>query len=690
MNERHQRSDKTLAIIIPSLLFLTILVIAGGGKLLKVNWGIDQVGLFPTYIQIIWFALLLLSLAATVSGWSGPGLMEYLNRLLWGEKNAKIRWGLLGILTLLFIVFRFEAHLYGDAYIRISNLSQKAIPIFRWYEYGGTVLPYLFYLPLKGLGIKPEPVAAWGFQIVSFLSGMAFLITGRLVAKKVSSDYNARSFFFCLTVFSGLTLYGFGLVEVYSPLVPLAAWFILQAFRYYESPSARNLILLFLIVAIGLCIHLLFAAMLPSAIFAAFGHMVNRSKKESITALLTSLAVLCGAVATIYILAEQDIAVGRHFLPLTEKPPFVDYSIFSLNHLVDILNLATLFAPLFILFLFFSAFRLIKKERHPTDTFLAILRLSQVALIFILVPLNGMAREIPLFGFLLTGAIFFGAYSLTVNESPPVAKLRQLPFLAFAFLLVLPTFVVHLTPSVTVRHLDRFLAYNEAHYEKALLAMRDYYFTVGNFSEADRREQMIPGKSKTALESKLVQDLFVNERVNDAYAYAVRLVEGNPYVAHYRMQLGNLLKYFKRYPEAERELKLSIVLEPFNADYYYFLAQLYNEMNLRQKAFEILQKAYSFAPDNVMILSGLAAHHFRLGELERAEFYANEGIRINPDEPYPYMFKGMVEEKQGRLQQALESYGRFIKLNENLPEIPDIRRRMNSIVLKMRETAPSE
>lgn len=690
MNEQHHPGDKTAAIVIPALLLLTVILIAGGGKFLNVNWGIDQIGLFPTYIQIIWFALLLLSLAGTTSGWSGLGPMERLNRLLWEEKNAKVRWGLFGILALLFIVFRFEAHLYGDAYIKISNLSQKAVPIFRWYEYGGNLLPYLLYLPLKASGVKPEIAAVWGFQTVSIFSGLIFLFTGHKIAEKISSDNNGKTLFYCLILFSGLTLFSFGMAEVYAPLLPLAALFILQAFRYYETRNTKNLLLLFLIAVIGLFFNLLFLAVLPSAIFAAAGHLVNRSMKESITALMASLLLLGGAVAAAYFLASDDLAIARHFLPLWDKPPHIDYSIFSLKHLADILNLAVLFAPLFILFLYFSAVRIIKKERLPIDTFLALLRVAQVALIFVLVPLNGMARDIPLFGFLLTGAIFFGAYSLTVNDSPPALKLRRLPFLAFAFLLVLPTYMVHLIPSRTVAHLDRFLSYNEDHYEKALLAMRDYFYTDGNYSEADRREQMIPGKSKTALESKLVEDLFVNERVNDAYAYAVRLVGGHPYTAHYRMQLGNLLKYFKRYPEAERELKLSTELEPYNADYYYFLAQLYTEMNLRQKAFETLERAYSFSPDNILILSGLAAHHFRLGELERAEFYANEGIRMDPDEPYPYMFKGMVEEKQGRLQQALESFGRFIKLNENLPEIPDIRRRMNSIVLKMRETTPTE
>ncbi len=200
-----------------------------------------------------------------------------------------------------------------------------------------------------------------------------------------------------------------------------------------------------------------------------------------------------------------------------------------------------------------------------------------------------------------------------------------------SFLLFLPALVVHLSPGMTVRSVDKFLTYNDTKYESAYLAMRDYYFVSGNFAEADRRDQSIVTKSKGGLESRLVEDLYAHDRVDESFAYANRLVESDPYNPTYRMQKGNLLKHYKKYDAALAQYDTAIALDPYRTDLYHYRADLYREMGMKEKQFSELERAENIDPQSTLILADLAGYYYTAGTYLLTDSLSDVIISLDTD-----------------------------------------------------------
>ncbi len=320
------------------------------------------------------------------------------------------------------------------------------------------------------------------------------------------------------------------------------------------------------------------------------------------------------------------------------------------------------------------------EDRRGGWAFVAVLAIGQFLLLFILDPKNGMIREIPMLAGLLSGFIFWSAYRLssetdTDSNIPNWRDRLALP----ALILIIPTLVVHLSPSLTITRLDAYLENNEFKYESTLLAMRDYYLTKEEYDLADQRERSVRGKVPDNLKSQMVNDLYVHDRYTEALEYAERLIERHPYNAHYRMQYGNVLLHFDRYGDAERELLTASRLSPDNAEIYHFLGELYREMRNGDKCLASIQHGLSLDPDNLLLLVDLTGYYYLKREYQSADSMIDVVMEINPEEPYAYMYRGLLAERAGHRQHALTAYRKFIELDDLLPEVPQIRERIERL-----------
>jgi hypothetical protein len=117
-------------------------------------------------------------------------------------------------------------------------------------------------------------------------------------------------------------------------------------------------------------------------------------------------------------------------------------------------------------------------------------------------------------------------------------------------IILLPTFVVHLSADMTLERLDRYMKDNEYKYEPYLTAKRDYYIEKNDMRNASTIEVTMTGVIPGAIESKLVDDLYYSAEYSEAFKYTNILVERYPYHPHYRLQHGHLLKYYRKFAEA--------------------------------------------------------------------------------------------------------------------------------------------
>jgi tetratricopeptide (TPR) repeat protein len=677
MSDYFRRNPEILAsstnIIVVILVFLTFLLPVLGPGLILVDWGFNQIDYLPSALYYLW---LLLALAAIIHLFMTPKahfISDSLSPYLWGDKKAIGRTVLIVLALLLFILLRFDAHLYGNGYIRAGNFAQKTRPIFLWHEFGGTLIPYVLYQLIQSLGVAKVAASLWAYRIVSILSGGAFLYFLFMIAENIGNDDRKSLAFFLLIFFSGLTVFFFGMVENVPILLPAIAALIYLIIKLNQERKLKFALYVWIVSIAGVILDLQFITVLPTVLYLSCKHLIRLERIGKFLGSLAALAAILFAVATVYLAAMGNMSLSDRILFLSGKSPDTAYWLFSGRHLADIFNLLFLFAPLFAVFIFAVIRGFGKLRRDPNFKALGLLTVSQIIYLFVIDPKNGMAREINMYAFLLGGFVFFSAHLLT-GLCPAL------------FVLILPVFYVHLSPTATEKYIDDYLKYNETKYESALYAFRDYYIIKGEYNEAVSRERAITSLVPGALESQLVSDLYSHNRADEALDYALRLVERFPYNATYRMQKGNLLKHYKRYEDAEKELMTAIELDPYRPELYHFLAELCRETGEDAKAYRILEKGLNIDPASTTILVDLIGFYFRTRQPRIVDSLTDVVIAIDSAEPYAYMYKGLLAEKVGFFELALRYYDKFYKMNDKLPEIPLILKKINSLQLKMKDT----
>ncbi len=598
---------------------------------------------------------------------------------LFGSKKHFGRAVFLAAALIIFLVYRFEAHLYGDGYNRISDFAQRAVPVIPWYEFGSTFIPYLFYRIMQMAGQEAIAAAIWGYQTASFISGLIYILVVLEISELISDSAEGRIAFSFLTIFSGLSLLFFGMVTSAALLLPVSAGLVYFMIKVHQGKSRKYLYCLWGAQILGLIMSVQFLAALPAVIFMSIAYTMNSKAAVKWAAAASAVSIIAG-LAGLYIWAGNDIAVANRILLLSGKMPDAGYSLFSGRHLMDLANLLFLFLPLWLILIYAIVRRALSGNWNNLMGSFVFLAGAQIILLFLIDPKNGMARDINLFAFPLTGLLLAGGHIIVSGDinRPGHIKRYGLRLGLAGLMMATPTFIVHLTPAKTVSYLDSYLAYNETKLEPALLAFRDYYFSAGNYPEADRREQEINGKVQDALQSRLVNDLFYHKRVDEAFNYASQLLEHNPYNATYRMQLGNLLKYYKKYSEAERELKTALKLDPYRPELYHFLADFYRETKDAEKSYRVIEDGLSVDPKNSPLLTDLAYYYYQRSEYGKTDSLCNIMIAADTAAYYAFLYKGLVAEHNGAYQQALDYYARFTK-NDHLPEYAVILKRMNSI-----------
>ncbi|UCD17345.1 MAG: tetratricopeptide repeat protein [Candidatus Zixiibacteriota bacterium] len=668
-----------IAILCLAATLLSFLIPVLGHYLFSVNWGFGQSTFLPAAVYVLWLAALL---AALILFFLGPR-RDFLSagaEVLWRESARLARWTALISLMAVIVIFRFEAHLYGDGYLRLGNFAQKSKAIFHWFEFGGTGIAYLLYYLLHAFGIARLTAAVLGFQIVSYISGLVCIVAVFNISALLFQDNNRRALFFLLVVLTGPALYFFGMVETTLLLPACLALFVQAGLKLLKIRSARAALLLWLIAAIGILVHILFVAVIPAAVYVSLVSVGKHRKKLHRAGIVLAAALIIAGIVITYGMAAGDIMLEKNLLFLSGKQPLPGYSLFSGHHLLDLFNLFSSMVPLFLLMIVAIAAFPVRSGDTGYAAFWGLLAAGGLTIMFILDPVSGMAREIPVYAFLLGGFIFWGAYSIVrLDESEPGSS-RLCRRLAFpALMLIIPAFAVHLSPKLTIDYLDAYLEQNETKYESALLAFRDYYITENEYDLAEKREMAVRGKVPDYLKSELVNDLVRVKKYSEALTYAERLIQRHPYNATYRMQYGNLLVHFKRYQEAKKELSAAVALAPYRAEMYHFLSELYREMKFEEKCRETIVQALAFEPDNTLLLIDLIGYHFRKRNDNTADSLINLVLELDPDEPYAYMYRGLMAEKAKRFQKAVADYLKFIELDELLPDVPLIKNRIERI-----------
>lgn len=115
----------------------------------------------------------------------------------------------------------------------------------------------------------------------------------------------------------------------------------------------------------------------------------------------------------------------------------------------------------------------------------------------------------------------------------------------------------------------------------------------------------------------------------EAYERGLALDPTNPPITN---DLGRLASKMEMYPQAEALFRHYLSFRPFSAESSNNLANVLREQLRYDEAIEVLKPAIQAHPDRVMLWNALGVVLEERGEIEQANIFYGEAVRLNPNE----------------------------------------------------------
>ena len=361
-------------------------------------WGISHLSYLPKYMYIFPIILILVSIIPK----SKNSLDNYFNRT--ADKKLSLRI-IIGLIFISFVLFAQAIPILGDGFLRIRNI--EAGMMISGAEPGDTFVHAVVYRLLNNF-VTVSGAAV--YSLVSLLSGAGFLIYLAKRSIRLFDNHSDQLFFILILVFNGIFYQFFGYVESYSILILLLSMLLTEliiSLKYIEYNLSIPVLL-----ALAIITHPVALIFLP-AYFIYFFKIRFPLKK-----IIIDLIIMAGIGAMLVIMS---LIAGKGLFGFLPEPgentllPVLSsadiYGAFSFFHLLDILNLLFLAAPVIIINLLFG----VEKYSKITKSFLII---SIIPILFVLFfnPALGFARDWDLFSIAFIPLILVFSFQLAQNK----------------------------------------------------------------------------------------------------------------------------------------------------------------------------------------------------------------------------------------------------------------------------------
>jgi tetratricopeptide (TPR) repeat protein len=557
---------------------------------------------------------------------------------------------------LVFWWLRVRTHFLGDGLTSLSYLASD-YPLLRKRELGESLL----HIWLKSaLGGDPKQSALLSFQIISIAAGMVLLISVVLVARSLFDRRRDRLLFVAGLASGGYMLLFFGYVEYYSMFVMSVAVFSLIGLLIATGKLNRWII----VPALGLAtfFHVLGLTLVPSAVYvlmvnSGIGKRVSRlSRKTKVLSVLPA-AVMVAAVFSYYYRTSYFFQFA--FVPLVENRFTPDgYTLLSVKHLLDFLNLLMLLLPALPIFLVALLFLPIKSlARRREYRFLGVLLLSVLAAVFIFDPKMGMPRDWDLFSF--TGIpLALSFYFLILDNHGRISAYAKIGILSIVlgFFSLGSRVATHNVFEASVAQFEHYIALDKNKCAKGRSLLMNFYRDTGDSAKAEAERAKwfaeVPEKGlfmnafslrkRNAVQAMALfrqitemnpvwQDAWVNlascyfdMRNFDSAIFFTKIALGiNPYDRFSWNNLAAAYMYVKDYAGAEKALLRSISLDNANVEPHTNLITLYSTLYRPDKLLGYLQKAATKKDSPTIVFQKLGDYYLSKSEFQKAaETYA--------------------------------------------------------------------
>ncbi len=337
--ERHQAGTHGNRVLLVGLPLLLIIHLLTSFVPSVRSWGIDYWSEIPIWARLAATGLLAFSLISRFAIATDAAI-----RSLSTHRLSP----LIGVLAIgaVFASFHSRGLAYGDGY-SMAGLLDGGAPIQltgNLLLMSGDLLTHraLHELIFSLLGYSARTT----YAAVSMMAGMVSIVALMAIAKSLyPTKQSNRWFLVAGALASGSVVMWFGHVEAYSLTSAAILWSLAFAVRSVQSRA--SLIPAWILWAVAVLMHALALAFLPALLWCTMkpARSLPAVMQSRNSAFLVALAVMLASAVAAHVL---NLAVPGTFVPLLTTSQS-GYSAFSIDHLLDILNLMLFCAPLGIL-----------------------------------------------------------------------------------------------------------------------------------------------------------------------------------------------------------------------------------------------------------------------------------------------------------------------------------------------------
>lgn len=152
------------------------------------------------------------------------------------------------------------------------------------------------------------------------------------------------------------------------------------------------------------------------------------------------------------------------------------------------------------------------------------------------------------------------------------------------------------------------------------------------------------------------------EKTLDPFQKLTEMIADNPVNDAYRYQRAQMLYEAGKYDEAIEDMRVAILRDSMNVNYYHLLADIFLDGNNSSKSLLTMKKAGALFPDSVTTQLKLAETQYILKQYGEAILTLNEITRKQPQNAEAYFMLGLVFREmkdEGRAINAFQAATEF-------------------------------
>jgi Tfp pilus assembly protein PilF len=624
------------------------------------NWGFHQTGFFSTEIRITILALMALALSTRWQALLLRLVQRISNTQLSFSPPALSSLFLLGASGLVLWQFREQTYFLGDGNLIVRTLPNISMPeevvvAYRNEPFVGWIIWRLYQL-LGSLNVASA--AERSFQYLSILSGVGTLALLPNFMKRLTASKEDRLLFGLFIFVSGTAQLFFGYVELYAPSVFVLLLYFWLSLKYIDGTT--TLVYPSLAFALLVACHLGMLSMLPSYLYLLFLAWRNGRFQHALLSAASTMLLFSGLVLLSGYRPEtlwNNFTGGDkvHLLfPVMTGNIWQPYTLFSVQHFIDYLNLLILvspFAPV-LLFLFVGTFWRRERWADPRWVFFFLTAASGAGFVFLVNPDLGMSRDWDLLSIFLLPAVIF-ATSLAISRAGQEASLRP-SATAVVWMTLLHTMAWVGVNAHDERALERFQTLQDARlWSKGALC---------NASE----ELAIYYRDKMEYErARMYFEKFLS----------IDSTNGRVWIS-----LSNLHKLRKDPAMAIRALERAIQYGITREDVLFELGRLYIQEEQLQAGKNLTEAALKIHPrsarllNNMGVILAMEQNHC----LEALPFFL-EAIKADSTIAEPFLNAGLCFQQVNEQSKMRYFWEKFLLLAPNAPQAQEVREKLSKL-----------